>query len=201
MKDLPWELNSDLTKDRILAIANFIAEIRNEVIELHDEELGDTRLSLGMRAYERSRTRIIELAQKGEYSWLSILNSEGRFTFSIGDTPVRFTRNEVKYLPNRKLVVSENAMEQMTLLDVQPYSRLRWFVVFDTHYKSAADAVYFVGYSEIGEVICNWQIPLESSVTLIADVVKSAPEAVQLDKPLIGIRKTKELPDSEIDDK
>lgn len=189
MKQVPSEYNSDLSEERLNQMANFIAGVRDEVIELHDDELGDTRLSLGMRAYECCRTRIIDASKDGTFPWLSVLTPEGRFTFAIGNTPVRFTRNDPKYLPDRKLVVSANAMEQMTLFGDQPYAEIRWFFVFDTHYKSAADAVYFVGYNELGDIVCQWQIPIEDSVTLISEVSDSMPQAVELDKPLVGVKR------------
>lgn len=189
MYQTPWEVNPDLTKDRLVSIANFIAEIRHNVIELHDVELGDTRLSLGMRAYECCRQRIIQISKVGLFPWLSILTPEGRFTFSINNIPVRFTRNDPKYLPDRKLVVSEDAMKQMTLFGDQPHAEVRWFFVFDTDYKSAADAAYFVGYNELGEITCQWEIPVEVGVTLLTDISDTLPPAIQLEKPSISVKR------------
>ncbi len=189
MYQSPWDLNSDFSESRLIAMANFIAGVRDEVIELHDEGLGDTRLSLGMRAYECCRTRIIQAAKEGSFPWLSVLTPEGRFTFMINNTPVRFTRNDPKYLPDRKLVVSENTMEQMTLFGSQPHADVRWFFVFDTDYKSAADAAYFVGYNEFGEIVCQWEIPVEVGITLVADVSDSVSQAVELDEPLVGVKR------------
>jgi len=201
MQQLPWKYNSDLTEERLTEMANFITNVRNEVIELHDKELGDTKLALGMRAYECSRTRIIEASKNDVFPWLSILTPEGRFTFAIGNTPVRFTRNDPKYLPDRKLVVSTNAMEQMTLFGDQPYAEIRWFFVFDTHYKSAADAVYFMGYNEFGDIVCQWQIPIEDSITLITDISESEHQAVELDKPLVGVKRPATKVDTVEDEK
>lgn len=189
MKQLPWKYNTDLIEDRLIMMANFIAEVRNEVIERHDDELGDTRLALGMRAYECCRSRIIRESQGETFPWLSILNPEGRFTFLINNTPVRFTRNDPKYLPEKKLIISSETMEQMTLFAQQPYGEIRWFFVFDTHYKSAADAVYFVGYDEMGSIVCQWQIPIEDKVTLITSVAESMPQAVEVDKPQIAVKR------------
>lgn len=201
MKDFPWELNPDLTEERLTKAASFIATVRDEIIELHNEELGDTRLSLGMRTYECCRTRIIDESESSSFPWLSILNPEGRFTFCIGNTPVRFTRNDPKYLPERKLIVSESTMEQMALFGEQPYAEIRWFFVFDTYYKSAADAVYFVGYSEIGEIICQWQIPIEDNVTVISSVTDSMPQAVELEKPLVSVKRPEKQTNQAKDEK
>ncbi len=189
MHQEPWEINSDLAADRLIKVASFIAAIRDDVIELHDEELGDTRLALGMRAYECCRSRIIDAAGSDGFPWLSILTAEGRFTFCIGSMPVRFTRNDPKQLPDRKLIVSENAMVQMNLFNSHPYADVRWFFVFDTHFKSAADAVYFVGYDSNGEIVCQWQVPIDDNVTLLAKVSDSVPQAVELDKPVVGVKK------------
>lgn len=191
MKKLPWEFNPDLTEKRLTQTATFIAMVRDEVIDLHNEALGDTRLALGMRTYECVRTRLIDESAGTSFPWLSILTPEGRFTFCIGSVPVRFTRNDPQYLPDRKLIVSESAMVQMALFSKQEHANVRWFFVFDTYYKNAADAVYFVGYSEAGEIICQWQIPIEDSVTLVTSISSALPQAIQLDKPTVTIKKPK----------
>lgn len=188
MSRLPWEYNSDLIESRLIEMANFIAGVRDEVIDLHDDLLGDTRLALGMRAYECCRTRIKRVANSKLFPWLSILTPEGRFTFLINNTPVRFTRNDPKYLPDNKLIFSDETMQQMALLDESPSANIRWFFVFDTDYKSAADAVYFVGYDEFGDIVCQWQIPIEAKVTLISDASNSMPLAVELDEPLVAVK-------------
>lgn len=182
MEKMPWELNADLTKDRIITIASLIAKKRGEVIDLHDEELGDTPRSLGMRCYECCRTEIIRAAKEPAVgSWFSILTQEGRFTFCIGLTPVRFSRNDPEDLPNRKLVTSFETQKQMDWINKSnPYAEIRWFIVIDTYYKSPADAVYFVGYTETNEIICQWQIPLEDKVTLISKVDPSLSQPVDI---------------------
>ncbi len=196
MYSQPWDLNADLQKYRLLQLAHFIAAVRSEVIDLYDESLGDTRLSLGMRAYECCRSRILRAADSGEFPYLSILTPEGRFTFQIGGTPVRFSRNDPDHLPDRKIVVSEAAMNQMKLFgDTDQNSTIRWFFVFDTDFKSAADSVYFVGYSETGDIVCQWEIPLEDSVTHITDTKDNLSQPVDLPKPAVGIKKV--VPDND----
>lgn len=190
MPEAPWDYSTDLARDRLITMARLIARIRDEVIELFNEELGDTRLSLGTRAYECCRTRIIKETENNQFPWLSILTPEGRFTFKIGDTPVRFTRNDPDNLPGRKLITSEETMKQMDLFsNITPYAAIIWFFVFDTYYQHAADAVYFVGYSESGDIICKWQIPLEEEVTLIHDATSLLSAPVELPEPVIGIKK------------
>jgi len=193
---LPWEHNIELSEDRIKQLANFISLVRAEVIERHDEELGDTPLSLGMRCYECCRKRIIRESQDNMFPWLTILTNDKRFTFGFGNTkvPVRFTRNDPKYLPDKKLLVSEEAQFQYDLFNktIIPYADVRWFIVFDTHFKSAADAVFFVGYREDGEIVCQWQVPMNDNVTLISDISKELPQPIEQKKPLVGIKKRKD---------
>ncbi len=156
MTDKPTNYNSDLTDERIILLAQFFALVRGEVIERHDEEiLGDTPLSLGMRAYECCRSRLISQSELGEWPWLSILTPEKRFTFSIGNTPVRFVRNHPESLPDKKLIRSEEAEKQLDLFsDDLPLSPTHWFLVIDTYYTNAADSIYFVGYNNANEIIC-----------------------------------------------
>jgi hypothetical protein len=192
MDEMPWELNSDLTNDRIIDIASLIAKKRSEVIELHDEILGDTPRCLGMRCYECCRTEINQVADSKIWPWLFKLTPEGRFTFRIGDTPVRFSRNDPKDLPNRKLVTSFETQKQMDLFkESNPNAEIRWFIVFDTYFKNPADAVYCVGYTETNEIICQWQIPLEDKVTLISEV--DAPLSQAVDVPVAPIKLKRQL--------
>jgi len=196
---MPWELNPDLTKDRIINIASLIATKRGEVIDLHDEILGDTPRALGMRCYECCRSEIIHIAK--ELPWLSILTAEGRFTFCIENTPVRFSRNVPKDLPNRKLVASFETLKQMDWINESyPYAAIRWFIVFDTHFKNAADSVYCVGYTETNEIICQWQIPLEDKVTLISEVGSPLPQPVNIEAAPIKLKRQPQQKDNSSDE-
>ncbi|WP_417453651.1 hypothetical protein [Kiloniella sp.] len=193
MTKLPWEINADLTRDRIIEVGLLLAEVRGEVIDRHDVSLGDTRLSLGMRAYECCRTRIISQVDQYTWPWLFVLTKEGRFTFQIGDTPVRFVRNEPENLPSDKLIPSEETLVQMNLFaDDIPYAEIRWFYVIDTYYKSPADNMYFVGYDEHGIIVCKWDIPLEKKTALLAEVENQQSKAVEIDKAPIKLKKVKE---------
>lgn len=204
MKSLPWEINTDLTQDRIKIIANLICQVRTDVIDRHDEALGDTRLSLGTRAYECCRTRIIALANSKMHDWLDTVTDEGRFTFRIGNTPVRFTRNTPENLPNRKLIVSEEA-QQLLFFDIDPdfgtKETLIWFFIIDTPYMVPVETMYMVAYTQNKEIRCQWEIPVEEVVplglTLVNDTV---PQPVEL-PPAIVTAKADEWIASDINEK
>jgi len=186
MNNLPWEHSPDLSEDKIKGIAQLIQTVRSEIVDLHDEILGDTPLSLGTRAYECCRSRIIALAKSNSCPWLSILTEEGRFTFQIGKTPVRFTRNDPKDLPSKKLIPSQETIKQLRFFDIDSdfgeNSYTRWFFVVDTPYKVPAENIFFVGYrGESGEIVCQWTIPLEESVYMGLSLVgANLPQPVEL---------------------
>lgn len=191
MTEKPWDINPDMTQERIGVIANLIAEVRGEVIDRHDEELGDTRLSLGIRAYECSRSRIITLAKQKEFPWLRIITPEGRFTFNIGNTPVRFTRNVPKYLPDRKMIRSTEAarqLRQLLLFEQHANTEITWFIVFDTFYKNPADNVYCVGYDQSKQIICQWDVPIEDSVPMMSDKGATLPQAVDVKEASVKLK-------------
>lgn len=189
MSDVPWNVNPDLTKERIVTIASVIANVRGEVIDLHNEELGDTPLVLGTRAYECSRTRIISLSEMKLFSWLRILTPEGRFTFQIGNTPVRFSRNDPKQLPHRKLIRSAESIRQLTLFEDHPYADLIWFIVFDTYYLHPADNVYCVGYDQSNNIVCQWNVPIEDTVTMMSEMNDVLPQAVEVKEAEVSLKK------------
>ena len=189
MNEKPWDINPDLKENRIIEVANFICGVRGEVIDLHDEILGDTRLALGMRAYECCRQRLIFEDSQGTWSWFSILTVNGRFTFLFGETPVRFVRNDPENLPSEKLIPSPEASIQMSLFeDDFDYSDIRWFFVIDTFYKNVADNMYFVGYNEHGDIICKWDIPLEQKVVMLSSLEEEAVKTTQISKAPIKIK-------------
>lgn len=184
----PWDVNQDLTQERIIKLANFIVSIRAEVIEMHDEELGDTRLSLGIRAYECCRSRLIALSESEKYPWLSIITPEGRFTFCIGKTPVRFIRHDPKELPHKKLIASPEAKRKFWEQSLFPGYKcedieIRWFFVIDSYYKHPADMVYFVGYDKSGDIRSQWTVPIEERIPFLSATDDNKPEAVDIPAP------------------
>lgn len=179
MYDEPWKLVPQFKRERLLELANLLIQVRGEVIDRHEPEIGDTRLSLGMRAYECCRSRIIFKDAEGDWPWLSILTPQQRFTFAIEGVPVRFSRNDPKQLPNRKLIPSDEAGIQMDLFDTG-FTKLRWFFVIDTVYDLPVEHAYFIGYNELNEIVCMWEIPLSDSVPVIAKISNDKPAPVRV---------------------
>lgn len=181
MHEEPWLLAPQLKRDYIQQLAQLLVQVRGEVIDRHEPELGDTRLSLGMRAYECCRSRIKFKDTDSEWSWLSVITDDGRFTFAIEGVPVRFSRNDPKKLPDRKIIPSQEGYEQMCMFEhVNDYAHIRWFLIIDTPYDTPVEHAYFVGYNEFKEIICKWEIPLSDQVPVISEVDKDKPQAVKV---------------------
>ena len=171
MHEEPWLLAPQLQKERLQIIANLLIQVRGEVIERHEPEIGDTRLSLGMRAYECCRTRIIRMDIEGNFPWLSVPTPQGRFTFAFDGMPLRFSRNDPKQLPDRKLIPSDEGLIQMSMFaDSNEFANLRWFLVIDTPYDLPVEHAYFIGYSESNEIVCKWEIPLSDTLPVMGEV-------------------------------
>lgn len=181
MHEEPWLLAPQLEKERLQLLASLLVQVRVEVIDRHEPELGDTRLSLGMRAYECCRSRIIFKDDESDWPWLSVLTEQGRFTFAIDGIPVRFSRNDPNCLPDRKLIPSQEGFEQMSMFeDESDHSHLRWFLVIDTPYDTPVENAFFIGYSEFNEIVCRWEIPLSDQVPAIGDMAASKPQPIDV---------------------
>ena len=50
MHEEPWLLAPQLKKEYLQQLASLLVQVRGEVIDRHEPDLGDIRLSLGMRA-------------------------------------------------------------------------------------------------------------------------------------------------------
>jgi len=181
MYEEPWLLAPQLKKSHLHKLANLLIQVRGEVIDRHEPEIGDTRLSLGLRTYECCRSRIIFKDNDGDWPWLSVPTKHGRFTLAIDGMPVRFSRNDPNSLPDRKLIPSQEGFEQMKLFkDENKYSHLRWFLIIDTPYNIPVESAFFVGYSEFNEIICKWEIPLTDQVPVMSEVNENKPQAVKV---------------------
>ena len=191
----PWKYLPQLKEEHLVELAVLIAQVRAEVIERHEPELGDTRLSLGVRAYECCRTRIIEKATIGDWPWLSVVTEEGRFTFTINGVPIRFSRNDPEELPDRKLVRSEEAKQlthQLSLFgDAKNRHSLHWFYIIDTPYDVAAENVFVVGYDEDGQIECFHDLELTDQVPAIGGIDENKPQSVEIPPAKVKLKKPK----------
>lgn len=178
----------------MIQLAELLAEVRGEVVDLHNPDMGDTKKSLGYRAYECCRTRSTIKANQLGFEWLGVLTIDKRFTLRIGSTPVRFWRGEPEKLPSGKLLRSPEALSQIEIFPSDdPHKSLIWFCVLEANYQGLVESAYFVGYTEFNEIVVNWKIPLRGSMTIISDINHKLSESVELESAVgrLKLKKSK----------
>ena len=195
----PWKICSNLQPERLSVLASALADITADVVDLHDPAIGDTNTSLGMRIYECLRTNIIRLSRKHE--WLNILTPGGRFTFTIGSTPMRFWSGESpEKLPSGKLIRSEESLLQLGLLSTPDQTEdLVWYCVLGRNDKRTIDRVHFAAYDHAVEICARHDINLSGVPSKITPVSDSRPQAIDLPSAAnrLTTKKPKKNDDSE----
>lgn len=186
----PWEVIPNLQFDALKAVAALIRDTRDDVITLHDQDLGDTVKGTGLRAYECCRTKIIEAAlHNSDMPWLGIIEPDGRFTFSINSVPVRFYRGSPNSPTERRLIPCPQALSQMELLneEVGDASRILWFLAIETNQERYVDKVTFVGYYNDVQVSAV-EIPLDGGAPVLAEVHDNKPSPIKVGKAKVTVK-------------
>ena len=187
-KNYPWEYHSELTADRIVAVARMIVDGRQTAVELFDEEAGDNGWTLGCRAFQFGRARILRAVDNGTHDWLGVIDRTLQLIFTIGEVPVRIYRGEAEEPTHRTMRQSLNELRQLGFsFDERDEGReLAFRFAVETDIEGSVLAVKFVGLR--GETaILNWDVPIEIGLDSGA-VGRPATESVELDAPFIGVR-------------
>ncbi|MGI3108646.1 hypothetical protein ACRRRU_14060 [Dickeya fangzhongdai] len=187
----PWELNPSLTSDRLKRLASLIRDVRDDVIDRHDEDLGDSARSTGMRAYECSRTRIIRASMRQrDWPWLGIVKKDGRFTFSIESVPIRLYRGKPSSPEERRLIPSIEALSQMSLLEAEigNIASVLWFFAIEVDESRYVERVTFSGFLDGVQVSC-WEIPLDERVAAVGLLEVDLPEPIKIEKATVSVKK------------
>ncbi|WP_258540246.1 hypothetical protein [Klebsiella variicola] len=190
----PWELNPELTQERLKKLASLIRDVRDDVVDRHDDDLGDSARATGMRAYECCRTRIARASMDlEEWPWLGIVKKDGKFTFSIKSVPVRLYRGKPDSPEERRLIPCYEALSQASFLfeEVGDAADIIWFFAIEVDEFRYVDRVTFTGFLEGAQVSC-WEIPLNEKVPAISSIDAELPEPVKIEKPVVSVKKKEE---------
>ncbi len=190
----PWDLNADLTDDRLRVIAGLIVQARHDALDRHDPEMGDNAWVYGCRAYQWSCDRIVKADQAGTYDWLSIADAGLKFVFKIGGVQVRFYRGLPEEPSHRTLGRSFDEFNQLSLLAWldHPHSHLVWRFAVETDEDGDVFQISFVGFDLNDAPVCIYPVPLtDAARTLIP--VEAAPddEGVEIPAPKVGVPNTR----------
>lgn len=185
----PWEYHSDLTAERLAIVARLIADGRQTAIELFDEEAGDNGWTLGCRAFQFGRARILRAVDSGEYPWLDVIDRTLQLIFKIGEVPVRIYKGDADEPTDRTLRQSFGELRQLGLLfDEHDEGRdLAYRFAVETDVDGSVLAVRFVGLR--GETaVLNWDVPLDGDPLAAGTVGRPAMESIELAAPTVGVR-------------
>ena len=188
MKTKPWEYHADLTEERLVEIAKLIVAGRNAAIELQAEDEGDNGWTLGCRAVQFARHRILTAAANGTLPYLGIIDPSLGLVFTIGQVPVRIYRGDADDPTDRTLRQSNTELHQLGFIfdDLDDASELAYRFAIETDFDGSVLSVHFVGLrGKVAEL--NWRVPLDEDDGVVGGVGTPADEAVDIPAPSVSI--------------
>jgi hypothetical protein len=188
-KIYPWDYHSDLTEERLVILAGMIVDGRRAAVELFDENAGDTAWTLGVRAFEFVRIRILRSADSGEHPWLGIIDRTLQLIFKIGEVPVRIYKGDADEPTGRTLRQGHSELRQLSLLfgEEDEGGDLAYRFAIETDIDGSALAVKFVGLRGENAVL-NWDVPLAGVSQTTGAVGRQATASVDLPAPSVEVR-------------
>jgi hypothetical protein len=160
----PWVAYPPLTQIRLSTIATLLRDVRQETVDKHESTDGDSEWSLGCRVYSRSCFAITQAA--ANYDWLRILNEREvlRFTFAIGNTPLRFYKGNADDPPGKYMetTFAELNQQQLTLeIDGISLRNVVLRLAVETDEARLASRVILVEMNESGSITNTYEIPFD----------------------------------------
>jgi len=184
----PWDYHADLTEARLVEVARLIADGRQMAVELFDEDAGDNGWTLGCRAFQFGRARILRAVDGGDHPWLGVIDRTLQLTFTIGEVPVRIYRGEAEEPTDRTLRQSLNELRQLgfSFGERDEGRDLVYRFAVETDIDGSVLAISFVGLR--GETaVLNWDVPIDIA-SGAGTVGRPATETVELDAPAVAVR-------------
>ena len=185
----PWDYHSDLTAERLTIVAQLIADGRQVAVELFDWEAGDNGWTLGCRAFQFARARILRAADSGKFPWLDVIDRTLQLILKIVEVPVRIYRGDADEPTDRTVRQTLNELKQLSLLfDERDEGRaLAYRFAIETDIDGGVLAVKFVGLRGKTAVL-NWDVPLDLAGAAGGTVGRAATESIELTAPVVGVR-------------
>jgi hypothetical protein len=183
----PWSIHQDLTRERLVAVAQLILTGRNDALDRHDPNVGGDPWTLGCSAFQYQRYQITKAVLDRRFAWLSILDSSMQFIFQIGAVPMRFYRGDAEEPTARTLRQAYPELLQASLFP--PTSEAREYahrLAVETDIEGAVTSIKYVAMSgDSAEYF--WEIPLVGVITPIRPVGVTPAEGVELPPPAVEV--------------
>ncbi|MGK7863852.1 hypothetical protein [Falsiroseomonas sp. E2-1-a4] len=189
-KQFPWEYHPDLTAERLTIVGSLIADGRERAVELFDEAAGDSNWTLGTRAFEFGRKRIIWAAESGSHPWLNVIDPSLQLIFLVGQIPIRIYKGDAEDPTPRTLRQPYSELRQLSLLfpGHDEGGDLAYRFAVETDFDGSVLAVKFVGLRN-ETAILNWQVPIDRETIALGSLGRPATEAVELAPPTVEVRR------------
>lgn len=192
-KILPVDIHSDLTQDRLEAIAELFESVREDVINKREIISGDDSWSVGCRAYSWTRSAITKAASRDPkfIPWLKVLEDKGLyFTFTIGAIPIKFYSGSLDHLPNKTAYfkTQEFLARQYAFPSMKDEDSFVFRFILETDSSLKIRNITFVQIGTSGEIINSWPIQL----TKVTNVTPFKSRGVKLSKPNVSVKKPKD---------
>jgi len=187
----PWDYHTDLTPERLALVGQLIADGREKAVELHDPEAGDDNWTLGCRAFQFGRFRILRAIDGARYPWLTAIDRTMQLVFQIGQVPVRIYKGDAEEPTGRTLYQTFGELRQLDFLfnEGEEGRDLAYRFAVETDFDGSVMAVKFVGLNGDSPAFI-WDVPLYGDKSAVGTVGRPATETVELDAPEVGPRKT-----------
>lgn len=188
-KQFPWDYHTDLTEERLIAVAEMIVAGRHTALDRFDEEAGDNGWTLGCCAFQYGRARILRAIDGDEYPWLTAIDRTLQLIFKIGDVPVRIYKGEADDPTDRttRRAFGEVAQIEMLFPEHDVARGLVYRFAIETDFDGSVLAVKFVGLRGDTPVLI-WDVPFDAARTATGTVGREATESVELAPPAVVVR-------------
>lgn len=183
MTILPWQAHKDLTEKRLIIIAEGLLNVRHDTYAELATNLDDN-YSRGCATFGRQRQWLMQLAQSGQYDWLTLASPAMDLTVNIGSIPVRFFTDDHDS-PKKPGYFKRNDVDQLFYTDDTRPVVFR-FVVEPAATSEDEDRVFFLGHNVYQEVVVEWQYRPRTAI--IHPVESNAPQPVVQTDAEIGLK-------------
>lgn len=163
MSMLPWQVNKDLTEQRLSIIAEGLLNVRHDTYAELATKLDDNYIR-GCATFGRQRQWLMQLAKSGQYGWLTLASPAMDLTVNIGSIPVRFFTDEHDS-PKKPGYFKRNEVDQLFSTDDTKPVMFR-FVVEPAATTDDEDRVFFIGHNVYQELLVEWQYRPRATVML-----------------------------------
>ena len=186
----PAAFYPELSDDRLKLIATGLLDLRFSTLREMNSPYDDN-YTREVPVFGRSRNMLIEMAQSGEYPWMSLKHAGMDVTFNIERVPCRFFRDDPD-TPSKTGFFKRNAVDDLFATDDRQPVVWR-FVVEKAMTEEDEDRVFFLGYNVYQERVAEWMY--SASTHSLHSIGGEAPVAAEILPAAVEVRLTKEEAD------